>query len=104
MLTSIDRILEYARDVHFFEFAQTQMLIDAVLYNFVVIGEVAAQIKRRYLAFATENIELALAVSARMRNVIVHEYFRVKLFVVWQTIAVDLRPLRESTLRAREQA
>ena len=39
ILTAIDRIEEYTRGLSFREFSANQMVIDAVIRNFEVIGE-----------------------------------------------------------------
>ena len=65
------------------EFLKNWIIQDAILKNFIVIGEAVAnideEIKQQY---STINWRGAKS----MRNFIVHEYFSVDLNFVWETI------------------
>lgn len=54
---------------------------DAVLKNFIVIGEAVAQIDEE---FKLQNPEVEWRGAKSMRNFIVHEYFSVDLNFVWK--------------------
>jgi len=72
------------------EFAADQRTVDAVLRNFLVIGEatrhVPEPITGRYPA-------VPWAQMRGMRNMVAHEYDRVNLAVVWNAVKNDLPPL-----------
>jgi uncharacterized protein with HEPN domain len=71
-------------------FSADEKTVDAVIRNFIVIGEAAGQVPQdvqdRYSA-------IPWSVMRNMRNVLTHVYFGISLPIVWQTIADDLAPL-----------
>jgi uncharacterized protein with HEPN domain len=38
-----------------------------------------------------------------LRNLLIHEYFGVSVAIIWETIARDLRPVRETIRRDLER-
>jgi len=62
---------------------------DAVTRNFEVIGEASRNVETRHPDFATEHLELPLAVSHQMRSALVHGHFKVDLDIGWTAIAPD---------------
>jgi len=82
LLRRIRDILEMGAEIESFiagmsfaNFQQDPKTVKAVLYNLSIIGEAASQLLRA------------------IRNVIIHEYFRVNLNIIWETIKTDLPPL-----------
>lgn len=73
------------------------MAYDAVLRNLAVIGEAV-----RALPDAEKEAtpEVPWAAIAGLRNVVVHEYFRVEPHLIADILDNELRPLAEA-LRAR---
>nr|WP_199294477.1 HepT-like ribonuclease domain-containing protein [Anabaena sp. FACHB-1237] len=74
----------------FNEFAQNDILMKAILYDFVVIGEavmnIPSDIKSCYP-------QVPWRVIGDMRNAIAHEYFQVNLKIIWNTIQNNLPEL-----------
>jgi uncharacterized protein with HEPN domain len=75
------------------DYLASQIVQDAVIRNFEVIGEASRNIQRAHPAFAAEHPELPLAVANDMRNALAHGYFKVDLDIVWETIHSELPPL-----------
>lgn len=73
-----------------FEFSKLHQ--NAVIRSLEVIGEVA-----KLVSEDTRNKlpEIPWPVVVRMRNRLIHEYFRVNLRIVWDTVKNDLPPLIE---------
>jgi uncharacterized protein with HEPN domain len=64
---------------------------DAVLRCLTVIGEAAAALSEEtYVRLSS----LPPKLPKGQRNIIVHEYWRIDLDLVWGTVAADLPPLR----------
>lgn len=86
-----ERIISMTADVDFDGFTSNPVLRDAVLYNFVIIGEAAIrvppEIQRRHPAVPWRDIRA-------MRNFVAHVYHGVSDAVVWATIGKDLPLLR----------
>jgi uncharacterized protein with HEPN domain len=90
-------ILEMSAEIHIFtagmsfaEFEQDAKTVKAVLYNLAIIGEAVNQLLPE-VEFLYPEIPW---IDIRgIRNVIIHEYFRVDLSIIWETIQTDLPPL-----------
>lgn len=72
------------------------MLIDAVIRNFEIIGEAAANFTDRFM---TDNTEIPVQQMKSMRNVLIHQYFGVDVDIVWHTIEHDIDMLEEILLK-----
>lgn len=90
VLEAIERIERYTEDMLEQAFLENQLVQDAVIRNFEIIGEASNNIEKHYPVFATEHPELPLAVAYQMRNALAHGYFKVDFEIVWKTIHHDL--------------
>lgn len=90
ILQAIERIWRYTEDMDELSFIQNELVQDAVIRNFEIIGEASHNIEKRYAKFAAEHPELPLAFAYQMRNAVAHGYFKVDLEIVWKTIYNDL--------------
>lgn len=86
----IRNIQAFVGDMSSEVFANDLKTIRAVAFEFSVMGEAAraipASARQQYPQVPWEQMQA-------MRNVIIHEYFRIDEEVLWQTIQVDLPPL-----------
>ena len=66
---------------------------DAILFNLIVIGEAAKQVPddRR-----VELADIEWRKIAGFRDIVVHQYFRVNLIIVWDIIQNHLPPLKRT--------
>ena len=92
ILESISHIQQYIDNLTFKEFVKNSMVIDAVIRNFEIIGEASAHV--------SDNIQSAYPEvpwleAKAMRNIMVHEYFRVDLKIVWKTAKESLPVLAQ---------
>ena len=90
ILESINKIQKYVADMDYDDFRNDEKTIDAVIRNFIVIGEAARNIPD-YISAKYPNIPWRL--MGDMRNFAVHEYWGVELRTIWKTIQDDLPPL-----------
>lgn len=88
--SAVERISHYTAGIDEHEFLQNQLVQDAVLRNFEIIGEASNRIAQRHQDFAAAHPELPLASAYQMRNAIVHGYFNIDFEIVWKTIHNDL--------------
>lgn len=103
ILEAIARIKRYTESLDKPAYLQNEMVQDAVLRNFEIIGEASHNITVNYPAFAAANSDLPLAFAYQMRNAVAHGYFKVDHDIVWKTVQSDLTALHaqvEKTLRA----
>lgn len=90
ILDAVARIQRQTENVSFNQFEEDDTLASAVLYHFMIIGEAATQVD---VAVKQRYPQIPWRLMGDMRNWLVHQYFRVKLSVVWRTIQDDLPPL-----------
>ena len=100
---SIQSILEAIEKIEVFtgsitsteEFFSNQLVFDACLMNFIVIGEMIARMdegfKKKYPVIEWDKIKA-------LRNIVAHEYFGVDAEEVWQIIRNKLPELKRQIL------
>ncbi len=84
------KIFQYTDSMTFEDFSNDPKTVDAVIRNFLIIGEAA-----RAIPSDVEDIfaEIPWSDMRGMRNILAHEYESVDLSMVWNTIQDDLPPL-----------
>ena len=96
ILDAIVRIEKYSAGLSFPDFAQSSLVIDAVIRNFEIIGEatrnVPKAIKEKYPGVEWKE-------AAGFRNVLIHDYFSVDVEAVWDTIQRNIPSLKRSVQR-----
>ena len=80
---AIEKIESFTKDFTYEEFVQDVKTIDAVIRNLGIIGEAAKHISKR---FQQKHSDIDWTAIIGMRNIIVHEYFGVKLEIIWKTV------------------
>lgn len=95
---AIKRIEEYCSDIDELGFLNSQLIQDAVIRNFEVIGEASKNIERQFPEFAADHPDLPLMIAYEMRNALAHGYFKVDLPIVWKTIEVNLPVMEKQIL------
>ncbi len=99
ILAAIDRCLDYRPHLDDPEPRIASMALDAVLRNLAVIGEAVRALPEAETA-AMPNVPWASI--AGLRNVVVHEYFRIEPVLITDILDGELRPLAE-LLRSRRE-
>jgi uncharacterized protein with HEPN domain len=81
MLKSMLRIEEYIGDMEFEQFKKNNMVVDAVIRNFEIIGEASKNlpenIKRKYPLLPWKKMY-------GLRNIMSHEYFGIDYEMIWE--------------------
>lgn len=87
ILDSTCTIRDCTAGLTFEAFCENKVIVKAVLYDYMIIGEaskhIPEDIKKRYL-------EIPWRLMGDMRNVVTHEYFQVRLKLIWQGINNDI--------------
>lgn len=78
------------------EFRENELVQDALIRNFAVIGEAARHVPEE---IKVSHPEVPWARMRGIRNLLVHEYFGIDSKIVWDTVWEEL-PGLESRLRA----
>ena len=82
----------------FAEFKKNQLVIDAVIRNFEIIGEASNHISKT-VQHSYPHIPWKQMIA--LRNFLIHEYFGVDLNTIWQTAHIHL-PALKNALKALE--
>jgi uncharacterized protein with HEPN domain len=93
ILEAMERIERYTLQIDEPQFSASEMIQDAVIRNFEVIGEAANNIQRVDPSFAAAHNEIPWQIMYTMRNRLTHGYDKVDLAIVWQSIRNDLPAL-----------
>ena len=92
ILDAIAKIARYTEGMSFDEFRVDDRTIDAVIRNFLVIGEAAGHVPD---AVRQNCPEVPWKLMEGTRHVLVHDYETIRLDIVWKTLTDDLPPLVE---------
>lgn len=81
ILHACQKIQEYTQTLTFEQFEKNEMIIDAVIWNFKIIGEAANKLPDE---FKDAYTEIDWHRIRGFRNRIVHDYFGVDLAILWK--------------------
>jgi uncharacterized protein with HEPN domain len=93
ILKCIKKIRKFVKGVDKKEFARNELLQDAVIRNFEVIGEAS---KRISADFKKVYYEVPWKEISGMRDKLIHDYLGVDIDVIWKTIEQDLTVLNRA--------
>jgi uncharacterized protein with HEPN domain len=95
ILEAAGKVLEYTAEFSEEQFFADRKTVEAVVWNLQIIGEaskkVPEEIRSRYPDLPWRDM-------AGLRDIIVHQYFGIKLDVIWKVIRDDV-PLLEKRVR-----
>jgi uncharacterized protein with HEPN domain len=90
ILESIERIEKYANEGKPV-FEQQELIQTWIIYHLQIIGEAARatsqDFKAQYPGISWRN-------ASDLRNLTIHEYFRVNLDIIWDIVQNDIPPLK----------
>jgi uncharacterized protein with HEPN domain len=90
IIEAIEKIQRYVEGMDFDAFEKDSKTIDAVIRNFIIIGEAARRVPEEVVE---RHPFIPWRLMGDMRNFAVHEYWGVELRTVWETIQGELPPL-----------
>ncbi len=88
---AINEIETFTTNVNKNDFLIDKILSSAVLFQFSVIGEAVIHVETSLL----DRYEYSWYKVRAFRNLILHEYFNIKLDAVWDIIVNDLPELKQ---------
>ena len=93
ILTAIEKIEKYKKRILDKDFIEEDLIIDAIIRNFEVIGEatkkIPIEIRRRYPKIEWKKI-------SGFRDIFIHEYFGIDLDIVWDVLNNKIPNLKKS--------
>ena len=90
IIEAIHRIEQYTDGASFEQFSTDTRTFDAVVRNLTVVGEAARQVPTE---IESSFPDIPWAEMRALRNILTHEYDRVDVRIIWDTIRNDLPPL-----------
>ncbi|MBW1903014.1 MAG: DUF86 domain-containing protein [Deltaproteobacteria bacterium] len=90
ILSAIEKISTYVEGMSYADFESDRKTVDAVIRNFIVIGEAAVHLPEEVFE---KHQEVPWFEIRGMRNFVIHEYFGVSDKILWDTIQSDLPTL-----------
>jgi uncharacterized protein with HEPN domain len=99
IISAIMEIREFTGSVKFDEFASNPILMKAVLYNFIIIGEAVRHIPQEIQDLRPD---IPWRVMGGMRNIVAHEYFQLDTQRIWETSTNDVPTLIEPLMTLLE--
>jgi uncharacterized protein with HEPN domain len=87
ILEALGKIQQYTNNMDLAQLTADSMALDAVIRNFQVIGEASRAIPEHV---KRAHPEVPWSPMEKMRHVIVHDYDRVDVGIVWDTVKKDL--------------
>lgn len=97
---SINQIVEYTNGLKEEEFLSNQLIEDAVVRNFEIIGEAAKQISKEFRA---KHSGIEWKKMAGMRDKLIHDYIEVDYAIIWATIQDILPDLKKKIQKIIEE-
>ena len=92
ILNSIEKIQKYTKDLDFKAFSKNEMVIDAIVRNFEIIGEAVTSIPSEV---QEKHLEVEWREAKGFRNILIHNYFGIDLESIWDTINKDIPSLKK---------
>lgn len=91
MLIAIKKIFAYTENLGYKEFHEQELVQDAVMKNFEVLGEaayhVSKELKDKYQQIKWKEVQ-------GLRHVLVHDYYKVNPEILWNTKEEHLHDLQ----------
>ena len=95
IINECNKIQNILSEISYEKFLSVTMYQDALIRPLEVIGEAAGNLSAE---FVEKNPAIPVSNMKGMRNLLMHQYLRVDLRLVWQTCVTDIPPIREYLL------
>lgn len=92
MLQGVERIKDAMKDVSEEQFYQSRILLDAISFNFAILGEAANKVSDELQA---KHPEIPWGDIIGMRNVLIHDYVKPQPKYMWDAYRNDLDTLKK---------
>lgn len=92
IIDAINEIENYIQDTNIDSFVKNSMMFNATLRQLEIIGEASNRLSEDLLV---ENPEIPWARIIGLRNLVIHEYFGVDDFTIWNVVKINLPVLKD---------
>jgi uncharacterized protein with HEPN domain len=97
IVTAIAHVKRYCRGVTGAQFSLDPQVQDAVIRRLTIIGEAASKLS---LDAKSRYADIPWDAMIGMRHILVHDYGRSDVSILWRTVKIDL-PMLEKALRPK---
>lgn len=95
ILTAIECVEEYTNNLSEAQLREDKLRLHATIYNVQIIGEAIYKLTKE---FKQEHPETPWHLIEKMRHILVHDYFRINLDILWIVVTEDIPVLKEQVL------
>lgn len=95
ILKAIRKIERYVKDISFDDFAEDELIQDAVVRNLEIIGEAVKNIPKD---IKNMKSEVEWKKIAGLRDILIHAYFGIDTDIVWDVIKNKIPMLKKAIL------
>jgi uncharacterized protein with HEPN domain len=99
ILGAIDKVAAYVSGKTLQDLQRDTLLIDAVAFNLIVVGEAAGKVPPE-IRSAYPEVPWSQVVG--LRNIIAHKYFGLDLEIVWDVVQNELPTLQQVVERIKK--
>src|SRR4051812_14996629 len=92
IIDAINEIENYIQDSDLETFVNNSMMFNASLRQLEIIGEASNRLSEDLL---NENPDIPWARIIGLRNLVIHEYFGIDDFTIWNVIKINLPDLKK---------
>ncbi len=91
IIDAINEIENYIKDSDLNDFVNNSMMFNASLRQLEIIGEASNRLSENIL---NKNTTIPWARIIGLRNLVIHEYFGIDDFTIWNVIKINLPSLK----------
>ncbi len=91
ILTSLQEIEEFTKEMDFESFAKDKKTVNAVIRSLEVMGEAVKKIPKE---IRDKYPEIPWKYIAGMRDKLIHEYHGIDLEIIWEVVKKEAPPLK----------
>ena len=95
IVDAVSEIENYIYGVDLDHFVKNSMMFNASLRQLEIIGEASNRLSEKILL---DNPEIPWARIIGLRNLVIHEYFGIDDFTIWNVIKINLPDLKEKII------
>jgi len=92
ILKSIDYIIDFTKGIVFEDFKTDLKLQFATIKNIEIIGEASYKLSNE---FREQHPEIPWRKIIDSRHILVHDYYQIRLEIIWDIILKEIYPLRD---------
>lgn len=96
IIAASDNILRYTDSKSYTDLQTDDMMCYAVVYNIMTVGEAAYHLTKQFKKLHSQTNWDDIT---KMRNVLAHDYYKLRLQTIWEVVKNDIPPLRQQIAR-----